>query len=78
LKVSRQAREFLAYYGTTLNSAQRNVLAKVADLDPAQGLLPVLRTQLCGIRFQNAYMNLALAYSATIARMTRLFGGRLG
>lgn len=77
-KVSRQAQEFLANYGEELNFAQRSVLAKVADLDPVQGLLPVLRTQLCGIRFQNIYMNLALTYTAIITRAAGLFGSRLG
>jgi glycosyltransferase involved in cell wall biosynthesis len=76
-KVSRQARQFLAHYEAELGAEQYKVLAKVADLDPARGLMPVLRSQLCGIRFQNADMNLAVVYSAAITKIVGLLGAQV-
>lgn len=76
-RVARQASQFLTHYNTELNTEQRCVLSRVADLDPARGLLPVLFSQLRGIRFQNAYMNFALVYSAAVTMICGLLRGRL-
>jgi glycosyltransferase involved in cell wall biosynthesis len=64
VKVARQAREFVSYYGQDLSVQHRAILDNVAKLDPECGFWPVVRCQIAGIRFQNMYMNLALLFSA--------------
>ncbi len=76
LKVSRQASEFLSHYGAELTPRQFDALAKVTELDPALGLWPVIRNLYWGIRFQNAYMNLAVVYSAAITKILILLNFR--
>ncbi len=75
-KVSRQAREFLTHYDSELSSKQKEVLTKVVYLDPEHGFMPVFRSQISGIRFQNAYMNLSLLYTATLTWISNMFGSR--
>ncbi len=76
LKVSRQASEFLAHYGAELTPRQLDVLAKVTQLDPARGLWPVIRNLYYGIRFQNAYMNLAVVYTAAMTKALNILNFR--
>lgn len=72
LKVSIQASKFMSHYGAELTPQQFVALAKVTELDPARGLWPVIRNLYYGIRFQNAYMNLAFIYSAAITKILSL------
>jgi rhamnosyltransferase len=72
-KISRQSREFLRYYRPVLNPVQQEILSKAAALDPSMGFVPVLKSQIFGIRFQNFYMNLSLVFTAIYTQMASRF-----